>query len=144
MSLVAVQLGVASAQLMPMSHKMQVLSGSRSVNSASDNKLSFYRCPIDETLRFHKGTHNTKRFSIEAFKFLVNDTTVYMHCEVYLCQEGRYEKHCSKNCEGNQLPSRQKRAIKKGLLKESNFYNLDSGPITRKISYGMEFFLLDS
>ena len=117
------------------------------MNEALDNEPSSYRCPIDETLRFHKGTYNTKRFSIEAFKFLVNDTTVYMHCEVYLCQEGRYEKHCSENCQGNKLTSgrlaisRQKRAIKKASVKESNFYNLNSGPIKRKMSYGMKVFL---
>ena len=104
-----------------------------------DHIRYFCRCPSDATLQFHSpsGKPHAQRFSIEAFKFLTNSSTVYMHCKVFLCKKGSSDSRCNSGCVGNNL-QRAKRSIQKrevnGFKSVSKIYQLDAGPIQQKPS----------
>eukprot|EP00112_Aurelia_sp_Birch-Aquarium-sp1_P000825 Seg1079.7 transcript_id=Seg1079.7/GoldUCD/mRNA.D3Y31 product="E3 ubiquitin-protein ligase ZSWIM2" protein_id=Seg1079.7/GoldUCD/D3Y31 len=102
------------------------------------------RCPSDTTLKFHSpsGKPHAQRFSIEAFKFLTNSSTVYMHCKVFLCKRGSSDSRCNGGCAGNNL-QRAKRSIQKRSTNEfksvSKIYQLAAGPIEQKPSAAVLF-----
>ena len=72
-----------------------------------------FRCPKDETVRFHSGPSTTQQFSFEAFQFLNAQVEpyLYVHCEVVLCNLTDAEPSCRKDCSDPLVDSRQKRAV---------------------------------
>ena len=61
------------------------------------------RCPTDNTVQFHKTQNHRQRFSIQAFKFLNNSTSVYFHCLVFLCHSTSTDYRCRYGCTGNNI-----------------------------------------
>eukprot|EP00795_Rhopilema_esculentum_P010796 gene10796-19600_t len=61
------------------------------------------RCPTDNTVQFHKTQNHRQRFSIQAFKFLNNSTSVYFHCLVFLCHATSTDYRCRYGCTGNNI-----------------------------------------
>ncbi|XP_065067729.1 uncharacterized protein LOC135693242 isoform X2 [Rhopilema esculentum] len=61
------------------------------------------RCPTDNTVQFHKTQNHRQRFSIQAFKFLNNSTSVYFHCLVFLCHATSTDYRCQYGCTGNNI-----------------------------------------
>lgn len=95
-----------------------------------------YRCPKDETVRFHSGPSTTQRFSLEAFQFVSGQVEpyLYVHCEVVLCNVTDVKPICRKDCSDPLVDSRQKRAV------NTDIYDLEKGPIVilRDSEYSFE------
>jgi len=95
-----------------------------------------FRCPKDETVRFHSGPSTTQRFSFEAFQFLNGQVEpyLYIHCEVVLCNLTDAKPSCRKDCSDPLVDSRQKRAV------NTDIYDLEKGPIVliRDSEYSLE------
>ena len=93
-----------------------------------------YRCPTDNTVRFHAADRRKQRFSIQAFRYFNNLTTVYIHCLVLLCQKSSSDSRCTSGCSGNNI-HRAKREItgesttNNGKKSYSEYYVLDEGPM---------------
>ena len=95
-----------------------------------------FRCPKDETVRFHSGPSTTQRFSFEAFQFVNGQVEpyLYVHCEVVLCNLTDATPSCRKDCSGPLVDSRQKRGV------NTDVYDLEKGPIVllRDSKYSFE------
>ena len=93
------------------------------------------RCIVDNTARFHPTDRLKQRFSIQAFRYLTNYTTIYIHCLVLLCQRSSTDSRCISGCYGNNV-NRARRDISNaatttnGEKSHSDYYLLDQGPIT--------------
>ena len=99
-------------------------------------KFAHFRCPKDETVRFHSGPSTTQRFSFEAFQFVNGQVEpyLYVHCEVVLCNLTDAKPSCRKGCSDPLVDSRQKRAV------NTDIYDLEKGPIVliRDSEYSFE------
>ena len=95
-----------------------------------------FRCPKDETVRFHSGPSTTQRFSLEAFQFVNGQVEpyLYVHCEVVLCNVTDDKPSCRKDCSDPLIDSRRKRAV------NTDIYDLEKGPIVllRDSEYSFE------
>lgn len=61
--------------------------------------LRFVRCIVDDTVRIEDSpSRQSKRFSVEAFKFVGDFPFVYLHCSVVVCKTNDSESRCSKGC----------------------------------------------
>lgn len=81
------------------------------------------------------------RFSIQAFRYLNNQSAVYIHCLVLLCQNSSRDYRCAFGCSGNNI-NRGRRDISDPLAltteedSHSQYYLLEAGPITLKDEEG--------
>lgn len=63
------------------------------------NSHHFIRCPVDDTVRMEASSSpQSKRFSVEAFKFVGDFPFVYLHCSVVVCRVSDPNSRCSKGC----------------------------------------------
>ena len=101
--------------------------------------FNFFRCPADNTVQFHRGDRQNHRFSMDAFRYLGNSTTVYIHCLLFLCHKSSTVGKCRSGCPGNNL-NRVKRDVTQQSStedsKNSKFYLLEVGPVTLKNGKG--------
>ena len=90
------------------------------------------RCPVDSTVQFHSGGIQQKRFSFLAFNFLQRVSTIYMHCESYICHKASQNSRCTSGCGINKV-SRRKRDLEKREIQDepSKLYVVDNGPIQK-------------
>ena len=90
---------------------------------------------VDNTAKFHPADRLKQRFSIQAFRYLTNYTTIYIHCLVLLCQRSSTDSRCISGCNGNNV-NRARRDISSkttttgGAQSYSGYYLLDQGPIS--------------
>ena len=94
--------------------------------------FSSSRCQVDSTAQFHSGEIHQKRFSFLAFNFLQRVSTIYMHCEAYMCHKASENLRCTSGCGINKV-SRRKRDLEKREIQNepSKIYVLDNGPIQK-------------
>ena len=60
----------------------------------------YFRCPIDRTVKFLRSpTHNLRRFSVKAFKFVGSRPLVFIHCDVVVCNASDVTSACAKQCQ---------------------------------------------
>ena len=93
---------------------------------------------MDKTVRFHKTDGQRQRISIHAFRYLGNETKVYVHCLLFLCHKTSRDYRCHSGCNGNNV-KRVKRDLEMGRSKfvkddgsHSKYYLLEAGPISVK------------
>lgn len=82
------------------------------------------RCPIDDTVAFHPTLNSRQRYSMQAYKYLANSTSVFFHCLVFLCHKSSSNSKCHYGCAGNNV-NRGKRAVPNEYSDPSNMYMLD-------------------
>ena len=101
-----------------------------------DEVFLLFRCPEDDTFRFHTGENHHKKFSFLAFNFRNNVPVIYLHCEVFLCQENSQDQKCHTGCSFNRITKRTKRGIEKREVTTgiSANYILDNGPIQKPVN----------
>ena len=101
-----------------------------------DELFLLFRCPKDDTFRFHTGENHHKKFSFLAFNFRNNVPVIYLHCEVFLCRENSQDQRCHTGCSVNRITKRKKRGIEKREVTDgiSANYILDNGPIQKPIN----------
>jgi len=85
-------------------------------------------CPTAGAVQFHSADRQRQRFSIQAFRYLSNHTTTYIHCLVLVCQNSSSDSRCVSGCSGNNV-HRARREISARGKSYSEYYILDKGPI---------------
>eukprot|EP00795_Rhopilema_esculentum_P014860 gene14860-5984_t len=90
-------------------------------------------CPTDNTVAFHGSKAQFQRFSMDAFRYLSNTTTVFIHCLVFLCHKSSTVAKCKQRCSGSN--NRIRRDTSKETLSDpstaSKYYLLEVGPVVR-------------
>ena len=93
----------------------------------------FCSCPTDSTVKFYNATGTKRRFSIQAFRFLGNTTTLYVHCYVFLCHNESTVSKCQSGCPGNRVRVRRNLGndseVSRDDTAHSKYYPLGIGPI---------------
>ena len=93
----------------------------------------FFSCPTDGTVKFHHATGTKRRFSIQAFRFLSNTITIYVHCYVFLCHNQSTVSRCQSGCLGNKIRVRRNLGniseVSRDDTAHSKDYPLGIGPI---------------
>jgi len=92
-------------------------------------------CPVDDTVQFHSaaGQRQRQRFSFQAFRYLNNQSAVFIHCLVFLCQNTSRDSRCTSGCPGNNVNNpRFRRDLSNAVGSEkesSKYYLLEVGPV---------------
>jgi len=91
-------------------------------------------CPVEDTVQFHSTVGQHQRFSLQAFRYLTNQSAVFMHCLVFLCQNASRDSRCTSGCPGNNVNNpRFRRDLSNGAESEkkssSQYYLLEAGPV---------------
>ncbi len=90
---------------------------------------------MDKTVQFHRGDRQNHRFSMDAFRYLGNSTTVFIHCLLFLCHKTSTVGKCRSGCNGNNLNRVKRDVSEQSNVDESSyskFYLLELGPVTLK------------
>ncbi|PFX22805.1 Oncoprotein-induced transcript 3 protein [Stylophora pistillata] len=90
-------------------------------------KYEFIRegCPNDGTVKYHAApVVNLQRFSLEAFKFIADHSSVFVHCHVIVCNTTDSGSRCVKQCSSS---DRKKRTVAND--EHDRVYSLAKGPI---------------
>ncbi|XP_035668043.1 uncharacterized protein LOC118410429 [Branchiostoma floridae] len=74
-------------------------------------------CEEDDTLEeFETSDPISRRYAIRAFRF-INETMVYIHCDVMVCLADSPDSRCSRGCEAR--PSRRRREVSAGMQRRA-------------------------
>lgn len=94
-----------------------------------------FSCPLDNTVKLLPSPHTRRRFSIQAFSFLGNQSAIFIHCLVLLCQNSSTDYRCRSGCDGNRVHRYTRDIAEQPQLgnedrSHSQIYLLDGGPFT--------------
>ena len=89
---------------------------------------------MDNTVRFHSTVGQQQRFSLQAFRYSNNQSAVFIHCLVFLCQNSSRDSRCTSGCPGNNVNNpRFRRDLSNAAGSEeksaSQYYLLEAGPV---------------
>ena len=86
-----------------------------------------YSCDRDPTITHHTtGLQQSHRFSIQVFRFVVNHTFVYIHCDLRLCNINSQNSVCHRS---TTCSSRKRRDVAPSFDATDRSYQLSIGPI---------------
>lgn len=103
--------------------KLERISNNLIVSLLLIQQISFYfiSCPVDDTTIIYPSPSGYYRFGLEAFEF-VNQTFVFIHCHVVICNTTDPQSRCAQGCQKNSRPRRN--------IGDHTVYSLSQGPIT--------------
>ena len=93
------------------------------------------RCALEDNVKFVKAERKKQRFSMQAFTFIQQISTVYVHCVVFMCRKSATSGRCVSGCEGNNINRARRDLSSYGSADKKSYSKyklLDIGPIHRK------------
>ncbi|XP_065068293.1 uromodulin-like isoform X2 [Rhopilema esculentum] len=109
------------------------------MNRNSHSKYMFINngCPTDSTVQFLPADGQRQRISMQAFRYLKNGGSIYVHCLFLLCQRASRDFRCRSGCPGNNI-GRVKRDVDTASTFASDentyskYYLLEAGPVVEE------------
>eukprot|EP00112_Aurelia_sp_Birch-Aquarium-sp1_P025417 Seg843.3 transcript_id=Seg843.3/GoldUCD/mRNA.D3Y31 product="ZP domain-containing protein" protein_id=Seg843.3/GoldUCD/D3Y31 len=93
------------------------------------------RCALEDNVKFVKAERKKQRFSMQAFTFIQEISTVYVHCVVFMCRKSATSGQCVSGCEGNNINRARRDLSSYGSADKKSYSKyklLDIGPIHRR------------
>ncbi len=88
--------------------------------------MLFFRCKLDETIKYHQPGPNSQRISFEAFTFVgAEDSVAYLQCDVVVCDSQDPNSRCNAGC----LPAARRRRAPLIISETKSVGKLSSGPM---------------
>ncbi|XP_041481683.1 ZP domain-containing protein-like [Lytechinus variegatus] len=90
-------------------------------------------CGLDSTVGFHEEDASLKGFSIDAFTFIGEYHEVFLHCDIFVCEDNDPSSRCSQGC-----VSRARRAAGEARGSSSQPHTISNGPMSSQHARSMD------